>query len=107
VRQRAALGVLQVGQQRPGGRVGGAQAVGVDALQAGDAELLAEFARAQGGLELPGRPGGERAAQRRQRLDLARGAVIAGQQQFGRRQPRQPARQLGGGAFGSARSRPG
>ena len=44
--QRAALGVLGERQQRARGGVGQRQLVGVEALQIGHAQLLAQFALA-------------------------------------------------------------
>ena len=53
VRQRAALGVLGVGQQRRRGGVGMHQFLGAPGGQGGAIELLQQLAQAQAGVELP------------------------------------------------------
>ena len=98
VRQRLALGVLGIAQQRGGGGVGAGQVLRVVARQRGHAQLLAQLANAQRGVELPRRPVGDGGARRRER----RGHRVAVDQHLRRLQPRQPAGELALVAFGEA-----
>ena len=103
MRQRPALGVLGKAQQRRCCGMGRRQVLCVEARQAGHLQLFTELALAQGGIELPGRPAGERGApalQAAQRFGL--GGGFAADQQLGRLQARQPGAQLRLGAHAQA-----
>ena len=96
--QRLSLGVLGIGEQRGGGGMRRGEAVGAEAGQAGHLELGAELALAERGVELPGRPVGDRGA----RLGERRRNVVAVDQHLGRGQPAEPAGQVALGAFGES-----
>ena len=102
VGQGAALGVLQIGQQRAAGGLGQGQVLGVEPLQAGHAQLFAQAALAQRGVELPGWALGLRCTHRGQGLGQAGHAVVARQQDLGGVQAHQPAGQLGAAALQQA-----
>ena len=94
----AALGVLGVGEQGPGGSLGEVELGGAEGGERGDPKLRAELALAETGVELPRRALRQR---RRHRVDDSGWQLVAGDD-LGRRQPRQPARQLAGAALGEA-----
>jgi hypothetical protein len=97
MRQRPALRVLGKGQQCGGGGMRQRQVLRVQAGQVRDAQLLAQFAYAERGVELPGRT---------LRQGSARSGHGGGQcvalhaQDLGRIQARQPRRQLALSALG-------
>jgi hypothetical protein len=94
--QRLALRVLGVGEQGGGGGVGAAQLLRIEAGEARHAELRAQLALAERGVELPGGAVGDGGARRRER----RGHLVAIDQHLRRAQPRQPAGELALVAFG-------
>ena len=99
MRQRVALRVLGKSEQRCGGGMRQRQVLRVETGQARHLQLLGELARAEGGIELPGR-----ALRQCGAAGLHRGgqcfAISA--QHFSRIQPRQPRWQLALRTFGQA-----
>ena len=105
--QRAALGVLGIGQQRRRRRLGLGQILRVPGRQAGGLQLGQQLLRAQRGVKLPFRPPRQRAASPCQPLGLQRIAVgfkcrasTIADQPFTGRNTRKPVRQLVRLAFG-------
>jgi hypothetical protein len=96
--QGAALGVLGIGQQGGAGGLGGLQAVGIEALQAGHAQLLAELAHTKLGVELPAGTVGDGQARGQHGLGLA----LAVHQHLGRAHAGQEGGELGLAALGQS-----
>ncbi|MDT4826313.1 hypothetical protein FQZ97_596220 [compost metagenome] len=115
VRQRAALRVLGITQQRGGSGVRVAQRFGVPGREAVAAHLLAELALAQAGIELPGRTQRQRERHGRARglqALLEGGRDLGAVQQLARRDARDPGferigRALGQPQLGARHAEPG
>jgi len=98
MRQRLALRVFRIAQQRRRSGVSDLEILRVEAGKACHAQLLAQLAVAERGVELPGRAVGDGDA----RLHQCGWLRVAVDQRFARVQARQPAREFGRGAFGQA-----